>query len=122
VSLTVDSPGYHLQTRRTTTALAGIALCLIVAVAPPSFAADNQSSSASAPQTETLVLRVNLNTENKGDLFVQCASDLDFLLTLEDVRRQGAGAKHHSRAAALARKFLRPARRTPQRDQNWQYQ
>jgi outer membrane usher protein len=89
VSLTVDSPGYHLQTRRTTTALAGIALCLIVAVAPPSFAADNQSSSASAPQTETLVLRVNLNTENKGDLFVQCASDLDFLLKLEDLKAIG---------------------------------
>ena len=40
-------------------------------------------------QAEMLVVRVNLNTENKGDLFVQRTADLDFFLRVEDLKAIG---------------------------------
>jgi outer membrane usher protein len=46
-------------------------------------------AAAKAPQTETLVLKVRLNTEDKGDFFVSRTNDLDFLVKLEDLKTMG---------------------------------
>jgi len=62
---------------------------MMAAMPLPSPAADKPGSSAVAAQTETLVLRVHLNTQNKGDLFVQRTPDLDFLLKMEDLKAIG---------------------------------
>jgi outer membrane usher protein len=40
-------------------------------------------------QAEMLVVRVNLNTENKGDVFVHRSLDLDFFLKVEDLKAMG---------------------------------
>ena len=75
--------------RKSTAKLLGAALCLGAALALPASAADKPGSSVAAAQTETLVLRVTLNTENRGDLFVQRTPDLDFLLKVEDLKAMG---------------------------------
>jgi outer membrane usher protein len=74
---------------RTATRLVSTALCLAVTISLPALAADKPNGSPIAAQTEALVLRVNLNTENKGDLFVQRSADLDFLLRVEDLKAMG---------------------------------
>lgn len=51
--------------------------------------AETASSEAKAPSVETLVLRVFLNTEDKGDLFVARTSDRDFLVKLQDLKTMG---------------------------------
>lgn len=82
--------------RRSTTAqtiilrrLLSTGLCLAATLAFPVIAQDKPGSGAAAAQMETLVLRVNLNTENKGDLFVQRTADLDFLVKVEDLKAIG---------------------------------
>lgn len=81
----------HPRQRKTTAKLVGTALCVAAAaIALPASAADNAgSTAAAAAQTETLVLRVTLNTENRGDLFVQRTPGLDFLLKVEDLKAMG---------------------------------
>ncbi|MBT9477151.1 fimbria/pilus outer membrane usher protein [Polaromonas sp.] len=71
--------------------LVSTALCLAVAISPPSLAEDkpNPSAVSVAVQMETLILRVTLNTENKGDAFVQRSADLDFFLKVEDLKAMG---------------------------------
>lgn len=86
----MSSPAGLSVQRGVATRLVGTALCIVGAVSPPVVAADKSgSSSVAAAQTEALVVRVNLNTENKGDLFVQRGMDLDFLLKVEDLKAMG---------------------------------
>jgi outer membrane usher protein len=88
VSLTVGFFPRQLQLRQWTVAVASTATCLFAVLPLHSLAADNQSGIEVTPP-ETLVLRINLNTENKGDLFVQRTSDLDFLVKVEDLKTIG---------------------------------
>lgn len=64
-------------------------LCLAAAAVAPSIAHAQVGGAAVAAQTETLVVRVDLNTENKGDFFVQRTVDRDFLLKVEDLKVMG---------------------------------
>jgi outer membrane usher protein len=89
VSLIVRAVARHPTQAKTTAKLVGTALCLAAAIALPVAAADKPGSTAAATQTETLVLRVILNTENRGDLFVQRTPDLDFLVKVEDLKAMG---------------------------------
>ncbi|MDB5745027.1 MAG: csuD [Polaromonas sp.] len=77
------------QRRIASNRLASTALCLAATFAAPAFAAEKLNSSAIASQTETLILKVVLNTENKGDVFAQRSADLDFLLKVDDLRTMG---------------------------------
>lgn len=76
--------------RMTLTRLAGTALCGLFTLAPawPQALAD-RSGAVSAAAAETMVLRVSLNTEDKGDLFVNRLPDGDFLVKLEDLKAMG---------------------------------
>lgn len=60
------------------------------------FATLGASSGAAEPPAltrpaarETIVVRVTLNTENKGDLFVERTPDADFLVRIQDLRAIG---------------------------------
>ena len=89
MSLIVGRLSRHFRKRRTTTSLVSTALWLAVTIPLVSAAAEEPAASVAAAQTETLVVRVNLNTENKGDLFVQRSPDLDFFLKVEDLKAIG---------------------------------
>lgn len=69
---------------------AACAASLIACAAPGSWAAENQTADAStnAP-AETIVVRLRLNTEDRGDLFVQRTADGDFLVSVQDLRALG---------------------------------
>lgn len=61
-----------------------------LALAPlVSWPAEDASPAVNAPQSEVLVARVTLNTEDKGDLFVARTSDRDFLVKIEDLKALG---------------------------------
>ena len=71
-----------------------LALAAALWVAGPAFLAGGvlaqPVTGAAAPQpAETLVLRVTLNTEGKGDLFVQRTADSDFWVRLDDLKAMG---------------------------------
>ena len=51
--------------------------------------ADVIVAAANPAQGETIVVRVTLNTENKGDLFVERTSDRDFLIKVQDLNAMG---------------------------------
>lgn len=51
--------------------------------------AETVSDASVAAKAETLVLRVTLNTEDKGDLFVARTSQQDFLVRIQDLRSMG---------------------------------
>ena len=71
------------------TRIASTVLCCLAAVPPAlSQPAATQSAGASAA-AETIVLRVSLNTEDKGDLFVNRTPDGDFLVKVEDLKAMG---------------------------------
>lgn len=71
--------------------IAGAVLCCLAA----NPAAFSQPAPAPAPGAraaatlEAMVLRVSLNTEDKGDLFVNRSPDGDFLVKAEDLRAMG---------------------------------
>lgn len=71
--------------------LLGAALCGLLSASPATGrAAEPQASAAmEAAPAETMILRVTLNTENKGDLFVGKSPDNDFLLKPEDLSAIG---------------------------------
>lgn len=71
--------------------LLGTALCCLLNASPAlAWAAEPKASPAiAAAPAETMILRVTLNTENKGDLFVGRTPDNDFLLKPEDLRAIG---------------------------------
>lgn len=67
----------------------------------PSTAADTPSTVAqlaTVGSLETIVLRIHLNSEAKGDYFVQRTADLDFFVKVEDLTAMGfrapAGTTH----------------------------
>lgn len=70
-------------------ATAVIACCFwLAAAALPCRAADT-ATAANPAQGETIVVRVVLNTENKGDVFVERTPDHDFLVKPEDLKAMG---------------------------------
>ena len=73
----------------TSTKFVSAVLCCLSAVPAVSLAAEPTSSIVKAAQAETMVLRVTLNTEGKGDIFVSRTPDLDFLVKVEDLRSMG---------------------------------
>jgi outer membrane usher protein len=89
VPLTVGKLASSAKRRKARRRLFSTALSLAVTVAFPSIAQDKINSNAIAAQMETLVLKVILNTENKGDVFVQRSADFDFFLKVEDLKAMG---------------------------------
>jgi outer membrane usher protein len=71
------------------TALASALLCCLGAAPAPSWPADAMLAAANPAQSETIVLRVRLNTLDKGDLFVERTPDGDFLIKVEDLKAMG---------------------------------
>jgi len=71
------------------TRLVSAALCCFSAGLVHSQTAAPLNSPVRAAQAEAIVLRVTLNTEGRGDLFVWRTSDLDFLVKVEDLRLMG---------------------------------
>ncbi len=63
--------------------------CLLGAMPAACWPADVIVAAANPAQGETIVVRVTLNTENKGDLFVERTSDRDFLIKVQDLRAMG---------------------------------
>lgn len=64
-------------------------LCCLAAVHALGIAAEVRVVEAPAARTETMVLRVTLNTEEVGDLFVGRTAEGDFLVKIEDLRSMG---------------------------------
>ena len=58
-------------------------------LALPTRAADAAPAAMAREAAEVIVVRVTLNSEAKGDLFVGRTADLDFLLKVEDLRAMG---------------------------------
>lgn len=76
----------------TPTRIASAVLCCLAA-SPPALSqlapAPESGTRPVAAAVEAMVLRVSLNTEDKGDLFVNRAPDGDFLVRAEDLRAMG---------------------------------
>ena len=69
--------------------LAGM-LWLCLSAAPLAcWPADNPVAAANRAQGETIVVRAKLNTEDKGDIFVERAPDGDFLVKVQDLKAMG---------------------------------
>lgn len=64
-------------------------LCFLGTMPAVCWPADVMVAAANPAQGETIVVRVTLNTENKGDLFVERTSDRDFLVKVQDLRAIG---------------------------------
>ena len=71
------------------TKVASALWCLLGAMPADCWPADVIVAAANPAQGETIVVRVTLNTENKGDLFVERTSDRDFLIKVQDLRAMG---------------------------------
>jgi outer membrane usher protein len=69
--------------------VAGALWCLLGAAPTFCWPADVIVAAANPAQGETIIVRVTLNTENKGDLFVERTSDRDFLIKVPDLRAMG---------------------------------
>jgi len=67
---------------------AAFLLCSLV-LAPSAWTADAPPVASAPAAAEVIVVRVTLNAEVKGDLFVGRTADLDFLLKVEDLRAMG---------------------------------
>lgn len=66
------------------------ALLLCLGAAPPaSWPADSAAPVTHRAQSETMVLRVRLNTQEVGDLFVERTPDRDFLIKTQDLKDMG---------------------------------
>lgn len=68
--------------------LASTLLSFLVAASPALRAADAPLPTASATRSETIVLRVRVNTQDKGDVFVERTGP-DFLVKVQDLRSMG---------------------------------
>jgi outer membrane usher protein FimD/PapC len=66
-----------------------LSLCLAAAAPGHATAADAIVAAANPAQGEAIVLRVTLNTENRGDLFVERTPDRDFLVKIQDLKAMG---------------------------------
>jgi outer membrane usher protein FimD/PapC len=65
-----------------------LSLCLVAAPGP-SVAADAVVAASNPAQGESIILRVKLNTEDRGDLFVERTPDRDFLVKVQDLKAMG---------------------------------
>lgn len=83
------SPRRHPHRPKISTQFLRTAISLAIAVSAPAWAAETPGTHVMGAQAEMLVVRVNLNTENKGDLFVHRSLDLDFFLKVEDLKAMG---------------------------------
>lgn len=63
-----------------------LCLCAAPAVAAP---ADIVVAAANPALAETIVVRVRLNTEDKGDIFAERTPDRDFLIKIQDLKAMG---------------------------------
>ena len=77
--------------RRLPSARATVVGALLCGLGVPfqSWCADAPPIVAKAAPADVIVVRVTLNSENKGDLFVGRTADLDFLVKLDDWRAMG---------------------------------
>ena len=66
-----------------------VILCSVTATPAACWSAETVSEPSIAAQAETLVLRVTLNTEDKGDLFVARTGQQDFLIKIQDLKSIG---------------------------------
>lgn len=73
--------------RRTT--LASLLLCCLWAAPIASWSAEAAVAASSPAQSETIVLRVRLNSLDKGDLFVERTPEGDFLIKVQDLKAMG---------------------------------
>jgi outer membrane usher protein len=69
--------------------LASVLACCLGIVPAAVMAADTTVIAASPLRSETMVLRVRLNTQDKGDFFVERTPGHDFLVKLQDVKAMG---------------------------------
>jgi len=67
---------------------AALWFCLGLAPAP-SWPADTAVAAAPTARGETIIVRITLNTESKGDFFVERMPDRDFLVKREDLKTMG---------------------------------
>jgi outer membrane usher protein len=65
-----------------------VACCLAIAPAA-SLPADTVVAAATPARSVTMVLRVQLNTQDKGDIFVERTPDRDFLIKVQDLKAMG---------------------------------
>lgn len=63
--------------------------CCLAFVPPAAWPADVVVAAANTAQSVTMVLRVQLNTQDKGDLFVERTPDRDFLVKVQDLKAMG---------------------------------
>lgn len=66
-----------------------VLLCYLAVTPVSAWSAVPASGVAGVGQAETMVLRVILNTVDKGDIFIARTPDLDFLVKLEDLKTMG---------------------------------
>jgi outer membrane usher protein FimD/PapC len=66
-----------------------LSLCLVAAAPVPAAAADTMIAASNPAQGESIVLRATLNTEDRGDLFVERTPDRDFLVKIQDLKAMG---------------------------------
>lgn len=64
-------------------------LCCLSATPGASWSAETANGVVKVAQAEAMVLRVTLNTEDKGDIFMGRTPDLDFLIKVEDLKGMG---------------------------------
>jgi outer membrane usher protein len=73
----------------TRASLVSILLFCLGAVPVTSWPAETAAVIAKRAQSETMVLRVRVNTEDKGDLFVERTPERDFLVKIQDLKSIG---------------------------------
>ena len=69
--------------------VSALVLCCLSAAPGASWPAEAANDVVKVAPAETMVLRVTLNTEDKGDIFVGRLANLDFLVKVEDLKAMG---------------------------------
>jgi outer membrane usher protein len=69
--------------------VAGVCCVWLLAASMPCWGADPGLTAATPIKGETIVIRATLNTEGKGDLFVERTPDRDFLVKAHDLKAIG---------------------------------
>lgn len=67
----------------------GIVLCCMGPIVGTAWGADAVVAAAKVARTETMVVRIKLNTEDKGDVFIERTGDGDFLVKVQDLEAMG---------------------------------
>lgn len=67
----------------------GALLCCLGAAPTQSWPAEPVNSTATASKAESVVLRVTVNTEDKGDFFVGMTPDFDYWIKTQDLKAMG---------------------------------